>query len=188
MMSIVRTLRRSASSQRGIVAVEAALGFAILGSVLAVAIPAFVRDLRSSRFAEPTEGLAAIGEAAVAYAASRPVGEAFPPSAPLTPPHPPRGTSAVDPLGTWQNSTWLALGFPPPRASGRAFADGQPHAFSFGFDSALSPARSGFLAHAHGDLDGNGVTSTFEIRGHDVEGDPGGPAVDPGIYVEAKLE
>jgi hypothetical protein len=188
MMLLARARRRSASAQGGIAAVEAALGFAILGSVLAVAIPAFFRDLRSSRFAEPTEGLAALGEAAVAYAASRPVGEAFPPSAPLTPPHPPRGAPAVDVPGTWQNPTWLALGFPPLRPSGRAFAEGQPHSFSFGFDSALSPTRSGFVAQAHGDLDGNGVTSTFEIRGHDVEGDPGGAAVEPGLYVEDKLE
>jgi hypothetical protein len=72
----------------------------------------------------------------------------------------------------------MALHFPPARTSGRAFADGQPHAFAFGFDSTLSRTRSGFVAHAHGDLDGNGVVSTFEIRGHDVLGDPGGPAVD----------
>jgi hypothetical protein len=44
------------------------------------------------------------------------------------------------------------------------------------------------VAHAHGDLDGNGVVSTFELRGHDVEGDPGGAAVEPGLYVEDKLE
>ncbi len=178
----------NANGRRGFAAVEAALGFAILGSVMVVSTLAFVRDLRSSRFAEPTEGLAALGEAAVAYAASRPVGEAFPSSASLTPPHPPRGTLAADPPGVWQTPTWHALGFPPPRASGRAFAEGQPHAFSFAFDSSLSPTRSGFVAHAHGDLNGNGVMSTFEIRGHDVEGEPGGAVVEPGLYVEDKLE
>jgi len=186
--SVRRARRRNGSLEGGIAAVEAALGFAILGSVLAVAIPAFFRDLRSSRFAEPTEGLAHLGEGAVAYAASHLVGEAFPPSAPLTPAHPPRGIMAADPFGTWQTPTWQALGFPPPRASGRAFTEGQPHAFSFAFDSTLSPARSSFVAHAHGDLDGNGVMSTFELRGHDVEGDPGGAAVEPGLYVEDKLE
>ena len=181
-------LRDRNTRQRGIVAVEAALGFAILGSVLAVGTLTFVRDLRSSRFAEPTEGLAALGESAVAYAASRPVGEAFPPSVPSTPQHPPRGTLAADPPGTWQGPTWLALGFPPPRASGKAFAEGQPHAFSFAFDSSLSASRSAFVAHAHGDLNGNGATSTFEIRGHDVEGDPGGATLEPGLYVEDELE
>ena len=38
-------------------ALEAAVAFSILGSVLAVAIPAFVRDLHGSRFAEPVAGL-----------------------------------------------------------------------------------------------------------------------------------
>jgi hypothetical protein len=184
----ISSARRRAAAERGLAAIEAALGFAIFGSVLAVAVPAFVRDVRSSRFAEPTEGLAALSESAVAYAASRPVGQAFPASAPLTPVHPPRGILAADPFGTWETPTWQALGFPPPRSSGRAFAEGQPHAFSFAFDITLSPARSSFVAHAHGDLDGNGVTSTFEIRGHDVEGDPAGPAVEPGLYVEDSLE
>jgi hypothetical protein len=185
---LLRARRRSTALQGGIAALEAALGFAILGSVLAVAIPTFFRDLRSSRFAEPTEGLSALGEAAVAYAASRSVGEAFPASASLTPLHPPRGVLVVDPPGTWQTPTWQALGFPLPRASGRAFSEGQPHAFSFAFDSTLSRTRSGFVAHAHGDLDGNGVTSTFEIRGHDIEGDPAGATVEPGLYVEDRLE
>jgi hypothetical protein len=173
---------------RGVAAVEAAAGFAILGSVLAVAIPAFIRDLHASHFAEATEGLEAIGEGALTYATGRPVEQAFPGSAPPTPTHPPRGVKQADLPGLWQTPTWLALHFPPLRGSGRAFAEGDPHAFSFAFDSLLSRARSSFLAQAHGDLDGNGVVSTFEIRGHDVEGDPAGPTVEPGVYVQAALE
>jgi hypothetical protein len=169
-------------------ALEAAVAFSITGSVLAVAIPAFVRDLHGSRFAEPIAGLAFIGESAVARAATLPVESAFPASAPITPAHPPRGVLAADPPGTWQSPTWLALRFPPPRTSGRAFAEGQEHAFAFGFDSTLTRTRSGFVAHAHGDLDGNGVCSTFEIRGHDVAGDTAGPVVEPGMYVQDELE
>jgi Tfp pilus assembly protein PilE len=48
--------------------VELAIAIAILGSLLAVAVPAFSRDLHASRLVEPTEGLARIGAAAVAYA------------------------------------------------------------------------------------------------------------------------
>lgn len=173
---------------RGVAALEAALAFAIVGSLLAVAIPAFVRDLHASHFAEATEGLTALGEGAVAYASARPVEQAFPVSAPLTPSRPPRGVRSVDAPLLWQTPTWLALQFPPPRGSGRAFAEGEPHAFAFAFDSALSHARSGFVAHAHGDLNGNGTVSTFEIRGHDVEGDAAGASVDPGMYVQGALE
>jgi hypothetical protein len=184
---------------RGMTAVEAALGFAIIGSVLAVAIPVFVRDLHASHLAEATDGLGAIGRGAVAYASSYPVDEAFPPSAPLTPPRPPRGTREIDAPEVWDTPTWQALGFgfpPPPPPSplpvtavtARVLLAGKPHAFAFAFESALSRSRSSFVAHAHGDLDGDGILSTFEIRGHAVEGDPAGPSVDPGMYVEAPLE
>jgi hypothetical protein len=181
-----RNARRAVS--RGVAPLEAAAGFAIVGSVLAVAIPAFVRDLHASHFTEATEGLAAIGEGAVAYAAGRPVDQAFPVSAPLTPPRPPRGIRSVDAPLLWQTPTWQSLHFPPPRGSGRAFGEGEPHAFAFCFDSALSPTRSVFAAHAHGDLDGNGVMSTFEIHGRDMDGDPAGATVDPGMYVQGALE
>jgi hypothetical protein len=171
-----------------VAALEAALGFAIVGSVLAVAVPAFVRELHASRFAEATEGLAVIGEGALLYAAPEPIDKAFPPSAPITPPRPPRGIRAIDVPAIWQTPTWQALHFPPPHGSGRAFAEGEPHAYAFAFDSNLAHGRSGFVAQAHGDLDGNGTLSTFEIRGHDVEGDPRGPTVEPGMYVEDPLQ
>jgi len=171
-----------------VAAIEAALGFAILGSLLAVAVPTFVRNLHASKLTEATEGLAVIGEGAVLYAMPLPVEQAFPASAPLTPPRPPRGAPAVDVLALWQTPTWLALHFPPPHGSGRAFAEGEPHAFAFSFDSVLGHGKSGFVAAAHGDLDGDGTMSTFEIRGHDVEGDPRGPSIEPGMYVQDPLE
>jgi hypothetical protein len=176
-------LRRARS--RGLTPVEGALLFAALGLVLAVAVPAFVRELRSSRFVEPVDGLNNMAAAAVAYANGRPVLTAFPASAPLTPAAVPRGTREVDPPGTWDAPTWVALGFRPA-------AEEAPHAFAFAFDSALAPSRSTFVAHAHGDLDGDGIQSTFEVRGHvssGVEGDgENGPVVEPGMYVEAEAE
>jgi hypothetical protein len=175
---------------RGFWAVEAAVGFAIIGSALAVAIPAFVRNLSASRFVEPTKGLAAIAAGAVAYASthgglagSSTVALAFPRSAPLTPPTPPRAQLVVDADGTWNDATWVALGFP---ASDEAFAAGQPHAFSFAFDSTLAVPRSSFVASAHADLDGDGTTSTFEVRGHTTPTE--GPVLEPGMYVDAPLE
>lgn len=165
--------------ERGITAVEAAIGFAILGSLLAVAVPAFVRDLHTSRFVEPVNGLQKIGAAAVANAQGRPIAEAFPPSVSLTPSMPPRGTLAADVPGTWDAPTWRALDFRP-------VAEGVPHAYAFSFDSVLSPARSTFTARARGDLDGDGVLSLFEITGAVSPTEPA--AVAPGMYVEAELE
>ena len=170
----------SRTGSRGLSAVEATIIFAIAGTLLAVAVPAFVREVKASRFVEPVEGLERLSAAAMAYALDHPATEGFPETAPLTPPTPPRGTREVDPPGTWDNATWQALRF-------RAVPEGDTHAFSFAFDSTRSPGRSTFVAHAHGDLNGNGVTSTFEVRGHFFADEPA-PVVDPGMYVEAEVE
>ena len=172
--------RPSRSRARGVTPLEAAVAFAIGGSLLAVAVPSFVRELHASRFAEPVNGLERLSGAALAYANDRPPTEAFPPTAPLTPPTPPRGTLLPDPAGAWEHASWQALGF-------RAVKDGESHAFAFGFDSARAPGRSTFVAHAHGDLNGNGVTSTFEMRGHFSVDEPA-PVLEPGMYVDRETE
>jgi hypothetical protein len=161
---------------RRVTPVELAVGAAILGSLLAVAVPAFSRDLHASRFVEPTDGLARLGASAVAYAEAN---ERFPESAPLTPSAPARGTKEVDPPGTWDGPTWKALSFRPS-------PEGVPHAYAFSFESTAG--GSAFVAQARGDLDGDGVLSTFEIRGRTGRTDGEKPAVAPGMYVEAELE
>lgn len=163
---------------RGFSAVEVAAAIAITGAVLAVAVPAFVHELHASKLTEPVSGLEHIGINAVAYAAAH---DAFPPSAPLTPSIVPRGVRVEDPQGTWDAPTWKALDFRP-------LASDAPHEYSFAFTSAHSPSTSSFVTEAHGDLDGDGVTSTFELRGHRGSGDPGGGEVEPGMYVDAELE
>jgi hypothetical protein len=172
--------------------IELGVALALGGSLLAIAVPTFSRELHASRFVEPVDGLKRIGAAAVAYgkahpvawsggAAPQPGAQGFPPSAPMTPPTPPRGRCAVDPPELWDQPTWRALDFRPATPSA-------PHCFAFGFDSALTPARATFRAHAHGDLDGDGIPSTFEITGHCTESDPAGPVVDPGMTVESEVE
>jgi hypothetical protein len=131
-----------------------ALVSVLLAVVLSV-LPAFVRNLRASRFAEPLDGLAFIAARASLLAAGRPVESAYPPGAPLTPAAVPRGEMVVDPAGTWDHPTWRLL----------AFRAEEPHAFAFTFDSRNAPEGSSFEATARGDLDGDGSTSTFTIRG-----------------------
>ena len=156
--------------------VELAIGVALVGSVLAVAVPAFLHELHASRFVEPTDGLARIGVAAVAYAETN---ERFPESAPLTPAAPPRGKKEADPPGTWEGATWKALDFRPA-------AEGVPHAYAFSFESP--GGGSTFVAQSRGDLDGDGLLSTFEIRGEARRAPDQKPGVTPGMYVEAELE
>jgi hypothetical protein len=149
--------------------IELAIAFALLGAVAAVAIPTFARELHASRLVEPTDGLTRIGVGAVAHAEAN---GRFPDPAPMTPTTPPRGRKEADPPKTWDTPTWQALEF--------GFSEGTPHAYSFGFESNGTT----FVARAHGDLDGDGILSTFEVRGSASDT----PHVEPGMYVEAELE
>lgn len=166
-------------AQRGVTAVEAAVLFSLTTSLLVVAVPAFLRDLHGSRFVEPVDGLQRLGFAAVNGAQGKASAQAFPASVPLTPGVPPRGKPQADDPALWEQPTWKELGFKPA-------ADGAPHSYAFAFDSASNGDDAHFVAHAHGDLDGDGTLSTFEVRGHTNASE--GPRLDPGMYVEAELE
>lgn len=162
-------------------ALELAIAFALVGSLAAVALPVFLREVHSSRLVEPVDGLERLGASAIAYATLHPVAQAFPSSAPMTPSVPPRGRCEPAEREAWQAESWRALNFQPEPLDA-------PHCFAFAFDSALSPSRSTFRAHAHGDLDGDGIFSTFEVSGHAVENDPAGPTLDPGMFVDSEVE
>lgn len=155
---------RRRTHERGVSVIEAAAMFSVTGTLLAVGVPAFFRELRLSHFVEPVQGLEQLEAAAIAYSHGRAASDAFPPSAPLTPATVPRATRAVDPPGAWDHPTWKALGF-------RGSPADSAHCFSFEFESASNAAGSNFLAQAHGDLNGDGVTSTFQIGGHFLTGE-----------------
>jgi len=127
----------------------------VLGSVLAVMVPAFVRNVHASRLSEPVEGLQRLAARATSLAAGRPTELAYPPSVALTPSRVPAGQPELDRPGTWEQPTWSFLDF--------RFTE--PHSFAFAFDSQNTPLRSSFEARAHGDLDGDGNLSTFSLGG-----------------------
>lgn len=163
---------------RSFSAVELSVAFAIGGSVLAVAVPAFVRNLHASKMSEPLDNLDRLVTNAVIYAASRPQDISFPPAAPLTPAEVPRGVRVVDTPEIWEHLTWRSLDF---RIE-------EPHAFSFQFGSELDPVTHvmRFVATAHGDLDGDGTLSTFEVRGERIPNQPA--RVLPGMFVDRQVE
>lgn len=139
---------------------EAASGVAILGSILAVGVPSFVKNLHASRLVEPTDGLERIALRATALAAEKPAEFAYPASVEETPEQVPRGKPVLDPPATWDKATWRLLDF--------SFA--VPHSYSFAFESHDTPGHATFYAVAHGDLDGDGLESTFEISGESKDG------------------
>lgn len=154
---------------------ELALGIAIGGTALGALLPAFYKNLHASHLTEATQGLHDIGVGALTYAKGKDPSEAFPPPAPLTPTQVPRGTRVTDPPGTWDHLTWAALGFSVTTA----------HSFSFSFDSTNDPVKATFVARAHGDLDGDGDRSLFELRG---ECTTEGARVLPELIVEREVE
>lgn len=160
---------------RSLSLLEGAVGFAVAGSVLAVGVPAFLRDLHASRLAEPMRGLAHISSAAAASGARAPTATAYPPSVALTPASVPSGVALKDPPGTWEHPTWVSLGF--------SFST--PHRYSFEFDSERRSKRSRYRATARGDLDGDGQLSEFSVRGEVREG--GAPLTYP-LEIHREIE
>lgn len=147
---------------RPLTPIEVAAGFAVVGSLLAVMTPAFIKNLHASSMTEALEGLEQISARATALAEAAPQHAAYPPSAPLTPANVPRASLALDPPGTWTHPSWRLLAFEITR----------PHAYSFQFDSSNGEQRSTFVAEARGDLDGDGVLSTFRTGGSVQPGRP----------------
>ena len=146
---------------RPLTLLESVASVSILGSVIAVFIPAFASNLHASRLSEPLDGLKHIGARASALADERPASDAYPPSVGLTPSSVPSGVSVEDAEGTWEHPTWKLLEFRQPSL----------HYYAFSFQSENRPTGSSFVARAHGDLDGDGVFSNFEIRGSKRSGE-----------------
>lgn len=163
---------------RSFSAIEISVMIAVGGTVLAVAVPAFFRNLSASKLSEPIDGLERMVKSAVAYAEGRPQEIRFPPSAPLTPAQVPRGVRSADPPEAWEHLTWRSLNF--------RFEE--PHAFAFQFESQQEPQTQAmrFIAAAHGDLDGDGMLSTFEVYGEAKAGEAA--RVLPGMFVDREVE
>lgn len=146
---------------RSFSAVETVAIVATAGAVLAATVPAFVSNLRASRLSEPVDALNQIARNATLYAIGRPARLAYPASVGLTPSRVPAGQRVTDPPGTWEHPTWRRLDF---RKTG-------PHRFAYEFQSQYAGNVATFTARAHGDLDGDGVTSTFEMTGTSRDSD-----------------
>lgn len=157
---------------------QLAAAFGIGGSLLAVAVPAFVRNLHASKLSEPVDNLSKIVGRAVAYGDTHAEPDVFPPSVELTPASVPRGAPTTDPPGTWDHLSWRALDF----------RIDEPHSFSYEFKSAHDPTsgKATFVVTAHGDLDGDGSLSTFTAYGEKARGAPARAL--PGLYIEHELE
>ena len=146
--------------------VEAAAIFAVGASSLAVIVPSCLRTVQLSRTAEATENLERLS---LSIAGLQP-GTALS-AAPLTPSAVPRGAPQADPTGTWEHPTWRALGF----------ALTEPHWYAYRLDVDEHGAR----LIAQGDLDGDGVPSTFTRT---LSRGGRGYSASPALLVDGDLE
>ena len=158
---------------RGEEVVSAYMFTAMVGILAAVAIPAFMKNARKSKLSEATVNLERLYEAARRYHGDK---HAFPPGS--AGPTPPLGACcaqagkkcAPDPK-LWTGSPWKEL----------QFQMDDPGYFSYTYASD----GASFTVTAHGDLDCDGVYSTFELVGSTQ----GGQVTDgAGIYRENELE
>jgi hypothetical protein len=160
---------------RALTPLELAVVVSLGGTVAATMIPTFLRNVHASRLSEPVDGLKRIAAHATLRASGLPTESAYPDGVPFTPAVTPRAVLELDPAGTWDAATWRALDF----------SFDAPHAYSFSFESNDTEAHSTFTARARGDLDGDGVTSSFSISGSVDRG--GEPTVQPlEIYREVE--
>jgi len=138
--------------------------------LLAVFLPTFVRELRTSKTSEAVEHLQTLAERAAAYYATRFPREdgpsqrgCLPPTAGPTPRLPTAQPAPVDfaAESTPGHETWEALGFRPEREVRFAYTF-EPTASGCGL---RSPEGSYLLTlRAEGDLDSDGERSLFERR------------------------
>jgi len=145
---------------------EAALLLCILGSVLAVFVPTFLRRVRTNKISEASELLQEMSERAAAYYATSwysGLRHCLPPAAGPTPRAPSVDPEEVDFFAPEQpgHESWSALDFQPDR----------PIRYSYsyrpdenGCDLEGSKGAGIVSFRAEGDLDGDGVRSTFERR------------------------
>jgi type II secretory pathway pseudopilin PulG len=145
---------------------EAALLLSILGSVLAVFVPTFLRRVRTNKISEASELLQEMSDRAAAYYATSwgsGLRRCLPPAAGPTPTAPGVDPAEVDFFAPEQpgHETWTALGFQPDRPIRYTYSYRPDET---GCDLGGSGNAGIVSFRAEGDLDGDGVRSTFERR------------------------
>jgi len=141
---------RTRTSRPGFSLLEACAVVCVVGIVLATFLPTFLRKVRASKSVEAAERLGELHQGTAAYFASR---RCLPEGAGPSPDHPSEEPVVVDFQGS---PVWRAVGFVPS----------EPLRFRYSF----RPEQTGCNLHglrlvtlrAEGDLDADGVLSTFE--------------------------
>lgn len=161
---LLRTLSaRRRSTQGGFSLIELMVVVAIIGMLAMIAVPAFMKYIKKARTSEAGQFISKIYSGARAYYLDTPQ----PGFTPLDPQFPTAMTGTTPGLteccdqggkcaaeGTqWETPMWTALQFSVP----------DPHYYAYTY--ATADEFGEFTARANGDLDCDGLYSTFEMYG-----------------------
>ncbi len=143
--------------RHGFTLIELMIVVAIIGLLAAIAVPSFMKYLAKAKTGEAMTELEKIYNGARIYYTEVDTYAQFPASEPVTPAVSccASGGKCQPSQALWDTPTWNALGF----------SVSDPHYFRYGFDSSGTMGDARFTAHAHGDLDCDGVYSTFTMLG-----------------------
>lgn len=149
----------------GFTLVELMIVVAIIGVLAGLAVYGVARYIKTAKTAEATRALGAIEngsrqqfqretpwppDSADTYV------HMFCPDPPMTPPAVPKGEKIKLPSTAWTDKGWTCL----------KFTVSDPQFFSYAYKSnGLAGVSATYTATAHGDLDGNGTTSLYELIG-----------------------
>jgi prepilin-type N-terminal cleavage/methylation domain-containing protein len=145
---------------RGFTIIELMIVVAILGIMASAAIPSWIKYVRRSRTIEAMMNIRKMYDGAVSYYVGEHADKTgglqhnrFPDPAGPTPVTPPKGIPTLVLPSAWGTPEWSALDF----------AVNDPMRYSYVFESnGLSDSAAFAEMVAHGDLDGDGIYSTFE--------------------------
>jgi type IV pilus assembly protein PilA len=151
----------------GFTLIELMIVVAIIGILAAVAIPAFMKYIKKAKTAEATQQVKKLSDGARSYyvedRVAQGTGLAVEKQFPIAGgPNPAAGSSCLGFGGkchiagdVWCTDPWSSL----------KFGMTDPHYYWYEFISAGTAQASTFTGRANGDLDCDGIASTFEIYG-----------------------